>query len=614
MSGIKKDINSTEKLLNVIRGKDEELFSSFGKQRVSLSDKRQIKNVKFNLPKIFFNKKKYTVGVDIGREFICLVKTAQTSDTSHVLVDKKIIRYDSGLSFESSQFKTLLKSCVVDFCGTVADCDIWTKISTSEVSVYFISIPRVPKKQQERVIYWTAKKEGLILDEEKQLFDFEIQGEVVEQGTPKYSVMFYTASKAEVARIKTWADDIGINLAGITIVPFAMQNIFRSKWISSPEETFASLFIGEKYSRIDVYNKENLVMTRGIKTGSTSSMAEAIVSCVREKTGLSKIDQHEAKNILCSMSSESEKLTDANVQKGFKKEEILQMIAPVWERLVRQIDLTLKTASIGNQKVEKIYILSAVNFDKSILDYMSNQLDIKTEFFDPFKNRKSAFSEQTLSSSDRILISPALGFALSNNSRTPNAIFTYQEKNKEISSKRMNRFVFLSFLAALMICLVTLFYQGSRLNYLRQNKNVLEQELTQYHPLLTEETMVTTVDKIKTHRTRAHQYVRKYWGLAVIGEISEITPPNVRLISAKLREINVASPGSPDAAPKENTDDVFIEGIIFNKKDMLESDLAQYVVRLENSSVFHKISVKNKTALNFNKKEVLHFVLSAKIG
>lgn len=610
MSDIKKDINSTEKLLNVIRGKDEELLGSLGKPRVSLSDKRQIKNVKFNLPKLFLNKKKFTVGVDIGREFICLVKTAQTSDTSHVLVDKKIIRYESGLSFESSQFKTLLKSCVVDFCGTVADCDIWTKISTSEVSVYFISIPRVPKKQQERVIYWTAKKEGLI-DEEKQLFDFEIQGEVVEQGTPKYSVMFYTASKAEVARIKTWAEDIGINLAGITIVPFAMQNIFRSKWIPSSEETFASLFIGEKYSRIDVYNKENLVMTRGIKTGSTSSMAEAIVSCVREKTGLSKIDQHEAKNILCSMSSEPEKLTDANVRKGFKKEDILQMIAPVWERLVRQVDLTLKTSSIGNQKVEKIYILSSVNFDKSILDFMSNQLDIKTEFFDPFKNRKSAFAEQTLSSSDRILISPALGFALSNNSRTPNAIFTYQEKNKEISSKRMNRFVFLSFLAASMICLVTLFYQGSRLNYLRQNKNVLEQELTQYHPLLTEESMVTMVDKIKMQRTMAHQYVRKYWGLAVIGEISEITQPNVRLINAKLREINVAS---PDAAPKENTDDVFIEGIIFNKKDMLEADLAQYVVRLENSPVFYKISVKNKTVLNFHKKEVLHFVLSAKIG
>ena len=62
------------------------------------------------------------------------------------------------------------------------------------------------------------------------------------------------------------------------------------------------------------------------------------------------------------------------------------MITPVWERLARQVDLTLKTSSIGIQKVEKIYILSSVNFDKSILDYMSDQLDAKTELFDPFKH------------------------------------------------------------------------------------------------------------------------------------------------------------------------------------------------------------------------------------
>ena len=101
-----------------------------------------------------------------------------------------------------------------------------------------------------------------------------MQGEIVDQGKPKYSVMVYTAPKAEIERIKTIIfDDMGINLAGITIVPFAMQNIFRSKWMPATEEIFASLFIGNNFSRIDVYNKENLVMTRGIKTGSSNSMA-----------------------------------------------------------------------------------------------------------------------------------------------------------------------------------------------------------------------------------------------------------------------------------------------------------------------------------------------------
>jgi len=613
LSNIKKDINSTEKLLNVIRGKDEESFDALGKQKVSFTSNKQLKNIAFSLPKISFNKKKYTVGIDVGREFICLVKTTKSSEKSYALVDKKIIKYDTELSFTSSEFKNLLKSSITDFCGTVADCDIWTKISTSEVKVYFLNIPRVPKKQQEKVIFWTAKKEGFI-DEEKQIYDFEIHGEVVEQGTTKYSVMFYTANKSEIERIKSLAYDIGITLAGITIVPFAMQNIFRSKWIHSNEEIFASLFIGDKYSRIDVYNKENLVMTRGIKTGSSSSMAEAIVSSVREKTGVSKLDQSEAKKILGSMGSDSERLRDTDLRKGFKKEEILEMIAPVWERLARQVDLTLKTSSIGNKKVEKIYILSSVNFDKSILDYVSNQLDTKTEFFDPFKHLKSAISEESLSSSDRTLISPALGFALSDNNRTPNAIYTYQRKNQEISSRRINRFVFASFLAALIICLITLFYQGSRLNFLKENKVVLEKEFALFNPLLSEETIRQAVDKVKMQKTIAHQCAQKYLGLAAIGEVSDLTPANVRLINFKVREANAIPKIDTDKTPNVNTDDVIVEGIIFDKKDMLESDLTQYIIKLETSPIFDKVSVQKKSTVNFNKKEVIHFVLSAKIG
>ena len=69
MSNIKKDINSTEKLLNVIRGKDEESFGDFVKQKVSLSANKQVKKIKFTSSKHFFSKKKYTVGVDIRPGF-----------------------------------------------------------------------------------------------------------------------------------------------------------------------------------------------------------------------------------------------------------------------------------------------------------------------------------------------------------------------------------------------------------------------------------------------------------------------------------------------------------------------------------------------------------------
>ena len=612
MTNINKDINSTEKLLNVIRGKDEDSFGAFGKQKISLTP-NQPGNIRFGLPRKIFNQKQYTVGIDIGREFICMVKTAFNNFNQPVLADKKIIKINPQLSVDSPEIASLLKSSLVEFCGNVADCDIWTKISTAEVNVHFLKIPRVPDKQLEKVIFWTAKKEGFF-DEEKHIFDFERQDEeVIDQGTPKYSVMVYSAPKREVEKIKSLFSDIGVTLAGITIVPFAMQNIFRSKWMPAPENIFASLFIGDDYSRIDIYNKENLIMTRLIKTGSNTSMAEAIASAIYEKTGGLKLDHSEAKRILYSIGPDTQELNGFDSLKDFTKEEILKMISPVWERLARQVDLTLKTTYSGNQKVEKIYILSSINFDKSILDYISDQLDTKTEFFDPFKLRKSTAQEESLSSFERILISPALGFALSGKSRTPNVIFTYREKNQETKSKRINRLVFVAFLTALVVCCASLFYQVSRLNLLKETNLALERELALFNPLISEETILQEVDKIKLQNTMTRRYTQRYFNLAAIGEVSDLTPQNVRLITLRMNEEKVAGQAAAGNQQAESND-IILEGIIFDKKDMLESDLIQYVAKLESSLLFNKVSVQQKNIVNFDKKDVLHFVLTAKKG
>lgn len=630
MTDLKKDINSTEKLLNVIRGKDSESFGDFGKNKASSSAKKQIKKAGLISPKRFLGKESSSVGIDIGRDFICLVKTTQSSDNRPVLVDKKIIRYNSQLSTYSAEFKSLLKSSLVDFCGSLSDCKIWTKISTSEVSVYFFNVPRVPKKQLDKVIFWTAKKEGFV-DETKHIYDFELRGEIVEQGNPKYAVMFYTAFKTEVDKIKSYFAEAGINLAGITIVPFAIQNIFRSKWIPSGNEIFSILFIGENYSRIDVYNNENLIMTRGIKTGSGSSMVEAIISSVLEKTGSLKLDYDEARNILLSIGAESERLKDADPRKNFSKEEILKMISPVWERLARQVDLTLKTSSVVNQKVEKIYILSSVNVDKSILDYLSNQLGAKTELFDPFRQGELSANAESLSYSDRILIAPALGFALSDNRRTPNIIFTFQEKKKEVSSDLINRYIFLAFLAGLAICLGSLFYQGSKLSMLKNEKIKLDKELSAFNPRLSVEKVQKAVGEVTLERSMARQYAQKYLNLVAVGEVCVLTPQNVRLINLKLVEGFAAPQAAPaatantaaqNAAPKtdagnvpqEAKDDITIEGIILGNRDMLESDLTKYVIGLENSPVFNKVTVKKKDVVTFKKNDVIHFVLGVKIG
>lgn len=609
------DINSTEKLLNVIRGKSEGLLDAAGKTKLSLSQKKPDKIVKISSYKSLHDKKRYTIGVDIGQEFISLAKTIKSSDGRSVLTDQKIIQYGHLTSKGSPEFNLLLKSSLVAFCGSIADCNIWSMMPAGEVNIQYIKIPHVPRKQLEKVVYWTAKKE-ISIDEKDFIFDFELQGEIVDQGISKYLVMVYTAPKAEIERTKTLFSNIGVPLTGITIAPFAIQNIFRSKWMPASEETFASLFIGNDFSRIDIYSKDNLVMTRGIKTG-TSSMMEAIADSVLEKTPHLKLEKDEAKKILFSLSPDSEKLRNTDAGYGLREEEILEMIFPVWERLARQIERTLEyyTSSIGSEKVEKLYISAVMNVYNPLLIYISDQLGIKNEFFDPFKGQTVSSVYESLSLSEKVSLVPVLGLSFSDNIRTPNVIFTYREKNKEIRIKRINRRIFVSFAAALIICIIALGYQAAEINILGKKRVKLEKELALFNPLLSIDKISKMADEVKTKKRISHQYVQRYLGVATIGEFAALTPENIRLINIKINTVGISSAKiNPDKTAKEISDDIIVEGVIFGERDALDSSLAQYVMKLENSPMLRQIAVQKSGIITFKKSEVLHFILSAKLG
>ena len=192
-------------------------------------------------------------------------------------------------------------------------------------------------------------------------------------------------------------------------------------------------------------------------------------------------------------------------------------------------------------------------------------------------------------------------------------IFTYREKNQETKSKRINRLVFVAFLTALVVCCASLFYQVSRLNLLKETNLALERELALFNPLISEETILQEVDKIKLQNTMTRRYTQRYFNLAAIGEVSDLTPQNVRLITLRMNEEKVAGQAAAGNQQAESND-IILEGIIFDKKDMLESDLIQYVAKLESSLLFNKVSVQQKNIVNFDKKDVLHFVLTAKKG
>jgi len=615
-----KDINSTERLLKVIRGTQRPFSATVdGVEDISPQQKSPDK-ISVNLSRVFTGKRRFQVGVDIGHNVISYAKMTKTSDGKLLLVDQKIVKYSDRIAKGSGEFNDILKSSLTAFAGSLDDCDIWTMISASEVNVQHLKIPHVPKKQLRNVIYWAAKKENPI-DEKEVVFDYEIQGDIADQGIPKHSVMVYTVPRSEVQKVKNIFSSIGINLTGVTIAPFAIQNIFRTEWIAVGECTFASIFIGDDFSRIDIYRKSNLVMTRGIKAG-ISSMMEAIDESIAEALPDKKLDIERAKAMLKDISADPEKLFKDENGINWKESGILSMITPALERLIRQIEITLEyyAMSVGYEKVDKVYISSVINvFYYPLLNYISEQLTTKSEFFDPFQG-KNASSGSSLSLAERTSLIPAIGLSLSDLKHTPNAIFTYVEKKQEISRKLINRGVFATFAALLTLCLVILFYQAMETKNLGVKKEKLEKELLLFNPILSKEKISGLALDLKMKHQLNQLYSQRYKGMALISELSYLTPGNIRLT-----HVRIAIPVAPvreqnknivkkDTALKEKNEGVSIEGVILGTRSMLDAQLTQYIMKLENSPILQNVSLQKSSIVNFKNGEILQFVINAKIG
>jgi Tfp pilus assembly PilM family ATPase len=633
------DVTSTEKLLDFIRKKPGDAPQEKGELSDGApSDSPPPKRIAIPLKKILSHGAT-TVGIDIGHDYLRLVRTKKSGDASPVLVDQKSVPIPLSLDRGSAEFPNFLRSELTSFCGSRKKLQIWAIMSAARVEVHHIRIPKVPKKQIEKVLYWTVKKESPF-DEKENIFDFEILGEVIEQGIPKLAVMYYTAPRQDIEDNKKLFAHSGWPLTGMAVAPFAVQNIFRTGWIEGYEGTAASLFIGNEFSRIDIYSHGNLVMTRGIKAG-VSSMVESIIETVPDTTLTAapegnelQIDKDKARKILFSLSPESPPLVEGDAGYGLKEEEIWGIILPSLERLVRQVERTFEyfTVNMENAKIEKIYVSGAMNVYRTLAEYVGRQLGIESDIFDPLSGQISCLDsgEAGLAcSSERIAFAPALGMALSDNSYTPNFLFTYKDKENEANVKRINLMIFAAFIVSVSLCTGVFLYQLRAISNETKNLIKLEQQMGQYNPPVNRDLIMNSIMNVQKDMVTTKAYIQKYLGIAVISDLSAITPSNIRLINVRVKlgplPDTQANPGTaaPDAAsPKpegaqakasEEIKEVELEGFVFGDKKSLDTMLAAYVINLDNSPMFHQVNVLKKNGETFRKTAMLRFTINMKV-
>ncbi len=629
------EISSTEKLLELIRNNKRTQEIESTEPSTIEPNETEFSSANKGFKSAVTRGKAASVGVDIGYDDLKLVKIHKASNQKRELLDYLRVPFEPDLYPGHPEFYKFLKKNLIRFCGSSKNLEIWSCISSARVELRYLRIPKVPQKQIANAVYWSHKKVAPYKDEGA-IFDFEILGDIVEDGATKTTAISFTAPDKEIQRHKNLFAKSGFPLKGVTIVPFSFQNILRSHWLRTNVNTISCLYIGRDWSRIDIYAGENLVLSRGIKAG-IKTMNEAMRGELIESesnNGLEivpemidspelmpqkpqpdppKFDPEKAQKIFFGLIHDISPKAEEQTKLLPEEEEIFRMILPALKRLVQQVERTFDhyTANFDNRRVEKIYISSTVRPHRRIVDYIGDELGLPRETFDPFVTDPGFLENVTIPSSEaeRGSYAPAIGMALSSNSHTPNFLFTYKEKEKAARSRFANKVTLIAALVLLGLCVGIYGWQNHVIDLKMFEISRLKSKLDSYTVAVDQKLILNLVDKNKERDTEFREFSRKYLGMVVLTEISNLTPSNVRLNSIYVLLDSDTSSGGKASDSKN----VILEGIILGDRTAMEATLAGYLIQLSGSPLFKQPVINQKEPGLFMDKEVLRFTAQLKL-
>jgi hypothetical protein len=336
----------------------------------------------------------------------------------------------------------------------------------------------------------------------------------------------------------------------------------------------------------------------------------------------------QAHKLIMSLDPDAPALTPDDAGHDLSEEEIFDMVRPALDRLVRQVERTV--ANLGGEKVHRVYLSGVVNAYRPLIDYIGEQLGTECGVMDPLDPSTPFISGLTapVTASEKASLAVAVGLALSDNTRTPNLLFTYKAKEKMATVSRLNRVILFS-LAGIIITGLTVFAWQERIASTKKaTVSDLNQQLSSLNLMVDTKLILQMAAKDREERRLKKDYGERYFGMALISELSALTPENIRFLKLKstlgrpeqkaAAAAKAAEKGPPAAKPAETgVKTLEIDGIVMGERSMLDGYLSSYVLKLKGSPLVKEATVQKSVieAVQQNKAEgeVLHFVLNLKL-
>ncbi|HRT05104.1 MAG TPA: hypothetical protein P5204_05345 [Kiritimatiellia bacterium] len=517
--------------------------------------------------------------------------------------------YPPGQSPGSKEFPAFLKSRLGEFDSMLRHTSIWVVGPTPSLQMRFLTLPRTRPRLLSNLVYWTFRKE-IPFDAAQTAFDYDAEGgdPAATGAAKKTDVTAYTVAQADVAALTGAFEQAGFHVDGLLLPSFAMRNLFRNHPAGlHATEAVMALYVGDDSSAIMFLKGRNVVSHRLFKTG-LGVMLEA----VRDRHP--DWDARTAYRAVCAAYGPG---TPAAGDAGDPIREIVQ---PAFGRLVQQVERSLSAYLVGrDENIKAIFVAGALAGLPPLVAELGSRLGVKSRPLDlthAYRFADRAAGSWTPEEAGQMAL--ALGAAMSDKSQSPNLVYTYVRREKEARAIRAKQL-----LLGLGLVAAALMFAGHQLaaranDRMRAELEVCLGSIRRIVPRTDRAAIQAMSDRAARNSAQLKAMARRCLPVAVLNQVAQLTPEDVRLISAAWEPGEAANAGKrakkkAAAAGVDPEMRLRLEGLVLGEVGLQESKLASYQMRLEDAELFAGVVLMRSEAGTESGEPVLLFELEMQI-
>jgi Tfp pilus assembly PilM family ATPase len=480
---------------------------------------------------------------------------------------------------------------------------LWTSLQSPGMVLQSLRIPRVRPAGMASAAFWTLKKERN-LNTEGTVFDIELLRAVEEDGSPRLELLAVAVPKEELEDHQQFNIELGSRAAGVTPPVFAFRNFLRLGYPELNRGPCAILFVNDASSDVFVFEGGQVVAVRTLRTG-LDSLRDAIAQTL-------DLDPTDAKVMAC-LDLLAGQSPDASLFGGDampSEEDVFGWGRPVARRLARNIQRTLhafeETLESGAGAAPVFMVAGTVTRYERLVRFLGDQIGLTLT---PFTPAKSEHLDHIRLEADPVPeesgLSLAIGLALAGVYRTPNLLFTYEDRRRQRKHNMIAKAVRVS-TVVLLVVLVAL--TAALRYYLRtreRHRDRLRETVAIGQATFDQKALMESSRKVIARLLTTKALAKAYYAPALVSEVSTLTPDSVFLVDIQVDFAQTAVANAATAIPKTvaakiqakragrqakdeapQSSVVRISGIVQGEREHLGTILAQYMLRLKQSPFF----------------------------